>query len=552
MDGTVITLTIEQWKGFLYLPPGYEECTARRYPVAYLNSGRNMREELPVILDGLEGEFDKGIEPFLIVGYEPEDWNTVYTPWPAPAVFGREEFGGQADSYLRTLVEAVKPYVDTNYRTKPDAANTAIMGYSLGGLAAVYAVYRYECFGRAASLSGSLWYEGFREYMRTHDPRNPETSIYLSLGKKEGKSRNRQMREVVPATEEARESLAGKLLKPPELVWNEGGHFEGVTERWQAGMRALFGTAQEAVPGTEKAAAAETSGEGGRYSPKAEACRNDGNRRKSDGNLIFDSHAHYDDKVFEEDRESLLAGLAANGIGTVVNIGASIESTKRSIALAEKYSFLYAAAGVHPSETEELNEENFSWLSEAADHPKVVAVGEIGLDYYWDTAAKETQKIWFERQLTLACEKKLPVVIHSRDAAQDTLTMMKEARARADAKGQRLYGVIHCFSYGVEMAREYLNMGFYIGIGGVLTFKNAKKLKEVAAEVPLERIILETDCPYLTPEPYRGKRNCSLYLPYVVTALAQIKGVDEAAIIRVTRENAERMYGLSEKRSGSE
>lgn len=255
--------------------------------------------------------------------------------------------------------------------------------------------------------------------------------------------------------------------------------------------------------------------------------------------MIFDTHAHYDDDAFQEDREELLAGLEAAGIGTVVNIGASIASTKTSLELAERYPFIYAAAGVHPSETAELDEEKMNWLAEMCAHPKIVAVGEIGLDYHWDEPEREIQKRWFREQIRLALRVKLPIVVHSRDAAKDTLDIIKEEKA-AEAGG-----VIHCFSYGVEVAREYLDMGFYLGVGGVLTFKNAKKLKEVVAYMPADRILLETDCPYMAPTPHRGERNSSLYLPLVVKAVSEIKGIPEEEVVAVTEANARRMYRLA-------
>ena len=255
--------------------------------------------------------------------------------------------------------------------------------------------------------------------------------------------------------------------------------------------------------------------------------------------MIFDTHALYDDDAFDEDRETLLAQLKAAGIERVVNVGASIHSSHTTLELIEKHDFLYGAIGVHPSETEELNEEWMNWLEEKSHEKKVVAIGEIGLDYHWEEPARDVQKYWFVRQLDLARKVKLPVIIHSRDAAADTLEIMKE-------HGRDLGGVIHCFSYGVEMAREYLNMGYYIGIGGVLTFKNAKKLIEVAEYAPLDRIVLETDCPYLAPVPNRGKRNFSGNLPYVVEKLAEIKGVSAEEIIRETAKNARALYRITE------
>lgn len=254
--------------------------------------------------------------------------------------------------------------------------------------------------------------------------------------------------------------------------------------------------------------------------------------------MIFDSHAHYDDKQFDKDRDCLLHGLKEQGVGFVVNVGASLDTTKKAIQLAEEYEFVYAAAGVHPNETQELNKENFNWLKDQTKHKKVVAVGEIGLDYYWDEPARCVQKEWFQRQMELAREVKLPVIIHSRDAAKDTLDVMKELRAG------EIGGVIHCFSYGKEMAKEYLDMGYYLGIGGVVTFNNAKKLKEVVEYTPLNSILLETDCPYLAPVPKRGKRNYSGNLKFVVEEIAKIKGISYEQVIETTEQNAKKMYGI--------
>ena len=254
---------------------------------------------------------------------------------------------------------------------------------------------------------------------------------------------------------------------------------------------------------------------------------------------IFDTHAHYDDEAFDADREEVLAGLKEQGVGTVVNVGASIASTKTTLALAETHSFMYAAVGVHPNETAELTDADMKWLESLAENPKVVAIGEIGLDYYWDEPEREIQKHWFSAQLEVAKKTGLPVIIHSRDAAADTLEIMKE-------HGRDLGGVIHCFSYGPEMAREYLKMGYYLGIGGVVTFTNAKKLKEVVKETPIDRIVLETDCPYLSPVPNRGKRNSSLNLPYVVDMIAELKGITAKEVMEKTWENAKALYRMTE------
>ena len=255
--------------------------------------------------------------------------------------------------------------------------------------------------------------------------------------------------------------------------------------------------------------------------------------------MIFDTHAHYDDEAFNEDRDELLRSLPEHGIEAVVNVGASIQTTKNTLELMKCYPFVYGAVGVHPNETAELNEHLMDWLKHVAGEEKVVAIGEIGLDYYWNEPEPEVQKHWFVRQLNLAREVGLPIIVHSRDAAKDTLDIMV-----SEHKGTT-GGVIHCFSYETEMAREYLNMGYFLGIGGVLTFKNARKLKEVVEYAPMDRLVLETDCPYLAPVPYRGKRNSSLYLTKVVEAVAEIKGIPEEEVIRITTENARKLYRLT-------
>lgn len=254
--------------------------------------------------------------------------------------------------------------------------------------------------------------------------------------------------------------------------------------------------------------------------------------------MIFDTHAHYDDDAFDEDRDALLAGMQEAGVEYIVNIGASMASSERSLKLAEKYPFIYAAVGVHPDEAGELNEENFRKLREWSFHEKVKAIGEIGLDYYWDKEQHNLQKHWFMRQMELASERKLPMIVHSREAAKDTLDMV------IAAKPLELSGIIHCYSYSVEQAREYLNMGYYLGIGGVLTFKNAKKLKEVAEYAPLSQIVLETDCPYLAPVPYRGKRNDSSKIIHVAEELAAIKNRSVEEVLRITNENGRKLYHI--------
>lgn len=257
------------------------------------------------------------------------------------------------------------------------------------------------------------------------------------------------------------------------------------------------------------------------------------------GTMIFETHAHYDDEQFDMDREALLLSMPEQGIGTIVNVSATYASCQRVVDLVQKYPFMYAAVGIHPDEVGSLNEERFQQMKELCKQEKVVAVGEIGLDYYWDNESHDLQKEWFVRQLDLARELNLPVLIHSREAAADTMEIMKQY-------GQGLKGVIHCFSYSKEMAAEYVKMGFYIGVGGVVTFKNARKLKETVQEIPLTSIVLETDCPYLAPVPYRGKRNNSAYIKYIAEEIAGIKGVSYEEVVEQTEKNARDLYNLTE------
>lgn len=254
--------------------------------------------------------------------------------------------------------------------------------------------------------------------------------------------------------------------------------------------------------------------------------------------MIFETHAHYDDAQFNEDRDALIASLPAKGIGRVINVGSSIDTSKTSLALAEKYDMIYAAVGVHPSDIDCLNEKSYEWLRNQTEWDKTVAIGEIGLDYYWDKEpeVQANQRYWFVQQMKLAKETGLPVIIHSRDAAEDTVKLMKDINAR------EIPGVIHCYSYSAEMAQEFVKMGYYIGVGGVVTFKNAKKLKETVEQIPLSSILLETDCPYMAPEPHRGTRNDSTNIPYVVAQIAERKGVSEEEVMDVTWQNAMNLF----------
>ena len=253
--------------------------------------------------------------------------------------------------------------------------------------------------------------------------------------------------------------------------------------------------------------------------------------------MIFDTHAHYDDRQFEEDREELLGSMRENGVELIVDAASDIASWDKIEQLTDRYPFIYGAIGVHPDEVGELDEEKMKRMEQLLAREKMVAVGEIGLDYYWDKENRDLQKMWFIRQLELARQLDLPVIIHSREAAADTMEIMK-------GHAQGLNGVIHCYSYSKEMAKEYVKMGFYIGIGGVVTFKNAKKVKETVAEIPLTSIVLETDCPYLAPEPFRGKRNQSAYIQYVAEKIAEIKEISYEEVVAQTEKNARAMYGL--------
>lgn len=250
--------------------------------------------------------------------------------------------------------------------------------------------------------------------------------------------------------------------------------------------------------------------------------------------MYFDTHAHYDDKAFSQDRIELIESFPQKGVDTVINVGADMDSSLASIKLAEKYPYIYAAVGVHPYDAENMCQEDIDTLFEYSKNKRVVAIGEIGLDYHYEDCDKQKQRLWFEKQLQLCAHVDLPVIIHSRDATEETLEIIKQSSVRK--------GVIHAFSGSSEIAQTYVNMGFYIGVGGVVTFKNAKKLVEVVEKIPLEHILLETDSPYLTPTPFRGQRNNSLYLPYVAEKISEIKNIDVDSVINQTHKNAERLF----------
>lgn len=254
--------------------------------------------------------------------------------------------------------------------------------------------------------------------------------------------------------------------------------------------------------------------------------------------MLFDTHAHFDDEQFDADRDEVLKSLKSYGVGNIVNIGSSMKTSRTSVALAEKYDFVYAAVGIHPSETGELCEADIDELKRLAANPKVRAIGEIGLDYHYpDDVEPSIQKKWFVRQLELAKELNMPVVIHARESRGECLEILKEHKISN--------GVVHCFSGSAETAREILKLGMMISFTGVLTFKNAKKAIAACAAVPLDRLMIETDCPYMSPEPHRGRRNFSGYVEFVARKMAEIKGVSYDELVDITERNAKRFYGIN-------
>lgn len=252
-------------------------------------------------------------------------------------------------------------------------------------------------------------------------------------------------------------------------------------------------------------------------------------------NLVFDSHAHYDDSRFDGDRDSLLKSLPQRGVGKLVNIGADKQSSEASVMLAEKYDYIYATVGIHPHDASTFDKDAEDMLYRLSKNPKVVAIGEIGLDYHYDKSPRDIQISAFKRQLEIAADVKKPVVIHSREATADTHDILEHYRPA---------GIIHCFSGSAEMAEVYVKMGFYIGFTGVVTFKNAAKPLLAAAAVPLDRLLLETDCPYMAPEPFRGKRSDSSMIIHTAAALAKVKGIKTEELIKQCHINALSVYNI--------
>lgn len=255
---------------------------------------------------------------------------------------------------------------------------------------------------------------------------------------------------------------------------------------------------------------------------------------------MIDSHAHLDDPKFDLDRDSLINNLEKHGIEYVFNIGADIVSSRNSVALAEKYENIYAVVGIHPHDASSYNEEIEKELIELSKNKKVMAIGEIGLDYYYDNSPRDIQMEVFKKQIELAAKLNLPIVIHSRDAHKDTFDTLKEAHE----KYPDMRVLIHCYSSSVEMMREYMKLGFYIALGGAVTFKNSVIPKEVAKEVPLNRLLLETDSPYMAPVPLRGKRNEPMFVKYVVEEIASLRGINVEEVIEETSKNTKEFYGI--------
>lgn len=252
--------------------------------------------------------------------------------------------------------------------------------------------------------------------------------------------------------------------------------------------------------------------------------------------MYFETHAHYDDKAFDDDREALLSSLKDSGVDTVINPGCDLKSSRTAIALSEKYPFVYAAVGVHPEELSDGTPEVLNELAQLAEHPKCCAIGEIGLDYYWDDTHKTEQKLLFRAQIELALSLNKPVIVHDREAHGDSLEIIREY--------PELRGVFHCFSGSVEMAQELWKRGWYTGFDGPITYKNARKALEVLTVCPLDRMLLETDSPYLSPVPMRGKRNDSRNLSYICAKIAELRGISADEAARLCTENAKRLFGI--------
>ncbi len=254
--------------------------------------------------------------------------------------------------------------------------------------------------------------------------------------------------------------------------------------------------------------------------------------------MLFDSHAHYDDEKFRDDLDEVIQHAVKSGVSYILNASSDPASCEKSLSLAGKYDFIYAAVGIHPHAVSSISEDTLAAVADFAKNPKVVAIGEVGLDYYYENSPREIQRHWFKRQIDLAKELNLPLVVHNREAHEDVLRIIRSGNAAS------VGGVFHCYSGSYEMARELIRNNFYISLGGAVTFKNARKLVEIAEKIPMDKLLIETDCPYMTPEPFRGKRNHSGYLKYVAEKIAEIRGMTPEKVASATTENAKKLFRI--------
>lgn len=256
--------------------------------------------------------------------------------------------------------------------------------------------------------------------------------------------------------------------------------------------------------------------------------------------MLFDTHVHLNAEQYEDDLQEVINRALEKGVQNMVVVGFDEPTIKKAIQIAETYDFIYASVGWHPVDAIDMTDEHLAWIEELAQHPKVVALGEMGLDYHWDKSPKEVQKDVFRRQIRLACKVNLPIIIHNRDATEDVVTILKEEHV------EEVGGIMHCFTGSIEVAKQCMDMNMYISFGGPVTFKNAKKPKEVATELPLDKLLIETDCPYLTPHPFRGKRNEPGYVSYVAEQIAELKGITYEELADITTANAKKLFGIND------
>ncbi|WP_299094524.1 TatD family hydrolase [uncultured Metabacillus sp.] len=255
--------------------------------------------------------------------------------------------------------------------------------------------------------------------------------------------------------------------------------------------------------------------------------------------MLFDTHAHLNAVQYEEDIVEVIQRAKAENVTHIVVVGFDKETITKAMELTNQYDMIYAAVGWHPVDAIDMTDEDLAWIKELTSHPKVVAIGEMGLDYYWDKSPKDVQKEVFRKQIQLAKEVQLPIIIHNRDATEDVVKILKEEKA------SEVGGIMHCFTGSLEVAKQCMDMNFYLSFGGPVTFKNAKKPKEVVKEIPMERLLIETDCPYLTPHPFRGKRNEPSYVKYVAEQIAELRGISVEEVATKTSDNAKKLFGIT-------